>query len=105
MRRPQNLGFRSFRDCATSYSFRWEYPSRCAGSYHIRVVNEPDPREPDPAAPTGSLLPRPSPQYRRQAWIEFQRALDPLARPKKLPPLPWDPHLGGVAEGERDLSG
>jgi hypothetical protein len=27
----------------------------------------------------------PSPRFRRQAWRDFQRALDPLARPKELP--------------------
>jgi hypothetical protein len=31
------------------------------------------------------LLPRPSAQFRRRAWLEFQRALDPLAPPKPLP--------------------
>jgi hypothetical protein len=30
-------------------------------------------------------LPSPSMQFRRRAWLEFQRALDPLARPKPLP--------------------
>ena len=29
---------------------------------------------------------RPSPSFRRRAWREFQRALDPLARPRQLPP-------------------
>jgi hypothetical protein len=28
----------------------------------------------------------PSARFRRRAWREFQRALDPLARPKPLPP-------------------
>jgi hypothetical protein len=32
------------------------------------------------------LLPTPSASYRRQAWIAFQRALDPLAPIKPLPP-------------------
>jgi len=32
------------------------------------------------------LLSAPSASYRRRAWIEFQRALDPLARIKPLPP-------------------
>ncbi len=31
-------------------------------------------------------LPTPSASYRRRAWIEFQRALDPLARIKQLRP-------------------
>jgi hypothetical protein len=32
-------------------------------------------------------LPTPSASYRRRAWVQFQRALDPLARIKPLPPL------------------
>ena len=31
-------------------------------------------------------VPTPSASYRRRAWIEFQRALDPLAPIKPLPP-------------------
>ena len=31
-------------------------------------------------------LPRPTASFRRRAWIEFQRALDPLAPPKRLRP-------------------
>jgi hypothetical protein len=31
-------------------------------------------------------LPQPTASYRRRAWLEFQRALDPLAPPKRLPP-------------------
>jgi hypothetical protein len=27
-------------------------------------------------------LPQPSTAFRRRAWLQFQRALDPLARPK-----------------------
>lgn len=30
-------------------------------------------------------LPTPTGRYRRRAWLAFQRALDPLARPKPLP--------------------
>jgi hypothetical protein len=30
-------------------------------------------------------MPTPSMRFRRKAWLEFQRALDPLARPKPLP--------------------
>ena len=33
-----------------------------------------------------NLLPTPSASYRRRSWIQFQRALDPLARIKPLPP-------------------
>ena len=31
-------------------------------------------------------LPTPSAQFRRRAWLRFQRALDPLAQPKPLRP-------------------
>ncbi len=30
-------------------------------------------------------LPTPSMKFRRRAWLSFQRALDPLAPPKRLP--------------------
>jgi hypothetical protein len=30
-------------------------------------------------------LPSPTTQFRRRAWLLFQRALDPLAPPKRLP--------------------
>jgi hypothetical protein len=30
-------------------------------------------------------MPSPSMQFRRRAWLDFQRALDPLAPPKPLP--------------------
>jgi hypothetical protein len=30
-------------------------------------------------------MPSPTMQFRRRAWLEFQRALDPLAPPKRLP--------------------
>jgi hypothetical protein len=29
-------------------------------------------------------VPRPSPQFRRRAWLAFQRALDPFAKPRPL---------------------
>lgn len=32
------------------------------------------------------LVPGPSASYRRLAWVQFQRALDPLAPIKPLPP-------------------
>jgi hypothetical protein len=37
-----------------------------------------------PTRPPEVELPRPSVQFRRKAWLEFQRALDPLAPPKPL---------------------
>jgi hypothetical protein len=30
-------------------------------------------------------VPQPSMQFRRRAWLQFQRALDPLAQPRRLP--------------------
>jgi hypothetical protein len=33
----------------------------------------------------GAGLPNPSTQFRRRAWLAFQRALDPLAPPRPLP--------------------
>jgi hypothetical protein len=35
---------------------------------------------------TEPRVPQPSARYRRRAWLEFQRALDPLAPPKPLRP-------------------
>jgi hypothetical protein len=32
----------------------------------------------------GKNLPRPTMRFRRRAWLEFQRALDPLAPPKSF---------------------
>jgi hypothetical protein len=34
---------------------------------------------------TADEFPQPSTQFRRRAWLHFQRALDPLAQPKPLP--------------------
>ena len=34
---------------------------------------------------TDDNLPAPSMRFRRKSWLEFQRALDPLAPPKRLP--------------------
>ncbi len=36
--------------------------------------------------PDDKVLPTPSASYRRRAWVQFQRALDPLAPIKPLPP-------------------
>jgi len=30
------------------------------------------------------LLPRPTTSFRRRAWLQFQRALDPLAKPRRF---------------------
>jgi hypothetical protein len=41
-------------------------------------------------------LPSPTPRFRRQSWLAFQRALDPLAPPKPLPPaVVKQPREGG----------
>ena len=55
------------------------FPSRCA------------PRTPQVARSEGSSAssrPRPTLQFRLRAWRAFQRALDPLAPPRPLPPAP-----------------
>ena len=39
-----------------------------------------------PPDPPDQDLPTPSASYRRRAWVQFQRALDPLAPIKPLPP-------------------
>jgi hypothetical protein len=36
-------------------------------------------------------LPAPTPGFRRRAWLTFQRALDPLGPPRKLPTVPQRP--------------
>jgi hypothetical protein len=33
-------------------------------------------------------LPQPTASFRRRAWLEFQRALDPLAQPRPLRRVP-----------------
>src|SRR5256885_15860277 len=33
------------------------------------------------------LIPRPTAHFRRRSWLEFQRALDPLAPPRPVPPM------------------
>ena len=38
-----------------------------------------------PATADAERVPLPTAHFRRRAWLEFQRALDPLARPKPLP--------------------
>jgi hypothetical protein len=39
----------------------------------------------DTTRATEAALPFPTAQFRRRAWLLFQRALDPLAPPKPLP--------------------
>jgi hypothetical protein len=40
-------------------------------------------------------LPLPTQRFRRRAWLVFQRALDPLAPPKPLPPTAIKPPPAG----------
>ena len=40
-----------------------------------------------PGPTSADLLPRPTEQFRRHAWREFQRALDPLGPPRPLPAM------------------
>jgi hypothetical protein len=39
----------------------------------------------DTTRAAGAGVPLPTMQFRRRAWLQFQRALDPLAPPKPLP--------------------
>jgi hypothetical protein len=78
-----------------------EHPFLVTSRYYFVVVNVRDPRKPDPNDQTRPPLPQPSPQYWRRAWVEFQRALDPLAPQKQLPPLPWDKTERATAQGRR----
>jgi hypothetical protein len=62
------------------------------GRNHLRrvpltVQSDKDASGPGPPRDAHSrpLLPRPSPEFRRRAWMLFQRTLDPFARPKPLP--------------------
>ena len=47
---------------------------------------DPAPRGEDRRKGIDISIPHPTPQFRRRAWIEFQRALDPLSPPKPLRP-------------------
>ncbi|HUH16148.1 MAG TPA: hypothetical protein VML35_09715 [Gaiellaceae bacterium] len=52
----------------------------------MRNRKKPQPPEAvDREAAAAPELPRPSTSFRRRAWLEFQRALDPLAPVKPLP--------------------
>jgi hypothetical protein len=48
-----------------------------------KKASENDEREERQERP-GRKLPLPTAQFRHRAWIEFQRAIDPLAPPKPL---------------------
>jgi hypothetical protein len=57
--------------------------SRCV--YEVKDSPYPS-RSARELPPTG--LPLPTLRFRRRAWLAFQRALDPLAPQKRLPPTP-----------------
>jgi len=63
-------------------------PTRALARWRLRAMNKsPQPRrEAWEFPPPG--LPLATPRFRHQAWLMFQRALDPLAPPKLLPPRP-----------------
>jgi len=44
-------------------------------------------------------LPHPTQRFKREAWLAFQRALDPLAPPKPLPPTALTPRQRPPREG------
>lgn len=55
-------------------------------SLKMRNDREPDKEKREQVRERERGLPTPSASYRRRAWIQFQRALDPLAPIKPLPP-------------------
>jgi hypothetical protein len=52
--------------------------------YVLKMRGDKDATEAEAAAWSSLPLPRPTPQFRRRAWLAFQRALNPLAPPKQL---------------------
>jgi hypothetical protein len=71
------------------------YPRRGTARYRFEVAKDLPQRgrsgrrgvqSVDPAG-----LPHPTQRFRREAWLAFQRALDPLAPPKPLPPTALTP--------------
>ncbi|MBA2360781.1 MAG: hypothetical protein H0V79_07620 [Actinobacteria bacterium] len=52
--------------------------------YLLEMRNRPEPKLPAAEAKRLLELPRPTPAFRRRAWLDFQRALDPLAPPMPL---------------------
>jgi hypothetical protein len=62
-------------------------PIRIGSVYYLKMrtksrdSEEEFEREIDRAA---QRVPQPSPQFRRRAWLAFERALDPFAKPRPL---------------------
>jgi len=52
----------------------------------VEPVVDPVPRGdyPERFAEVAPRVPRPTPQFKRRAWLAFQKAIDPLAPPKPL---------------------
>src|SRR6266550_920904 len=62
-------------------------PIRGSSVYYLKMRNDSDPYEGDMEREidrASRRMPRPSPQFRRRCWLAFQRALDPLAKPRPL---------------------
>ena len=84
-------GSRAWRSSPRAPRFHTARNERLGGLVSFLQVRNDDPREPkDVRAREDSARaanePVPTASYRRRAWREFQRALDPLARPKPLRP-------------------
>jgi hypothetical protein len=73
-------------------------------SFTQRVLRAADHHPEESASPDQSPVdspadvPKPTAQFRRRAWLEFQRALDPLARPKASLAMPTNRARGGLAD-------
>jgi len=62
------------------------YLERAIGRLPHEVLNEASVDRIEPVLRAYLKRAGPSSSFRRRAWREFQRALDPLAPPKPLPP-------------------
>jgi hypothetical protein len=52
----------------------------------LKVANVDENRRKETGRAGVERVPRPTAHFRRRAWLEFQRAIDPLAPPKPLKP-------------------
>lgn len=64
----------------------WAYLERAMTRFGTDVENEGSAERVESLLRTYLRTVAPTPGFRRRAWREFQRALDPLAPPKPLPP-------------------